>query len=257
MKHLIKLEVKKALNRKFLIYSVILILFPLVVILTMVNGEYAFFRPIEVHSEILGSVIALLFPLLLVPLNASSYADEKKDDFITYIKPRIYLKKYIVAKGIVNFGLTFIVGFLLIFIPFVFLQYIDPLFHFVIYIEGFYQPVSVGTFEFLTEHSYLTYGIVYSLWVGLNGALYASIAFLASIIINNKFIALSIPFVWYFVMNFVTAILGIEMFSPVFTIFPNISAQPIWTIFVPFSVLVLIIIGKIVYIKSKKTIWVD
>src|SRR5699024_11775343 len=59
------------------------------------------------------------------------------------------------------------------------------------------------------------YGVLYSLWVAINGALYTTVAYLLSISIKNRFVALTIPFLWWFIMNFITGILGIEAFSPV------------------------------------------
>ena len=257
MKHLISIEFKKAFSLKFLIVSLILIFLPLIVVLPIINGSYSFFRPIEVHSELISSsAIALLFPILLIPLNAGSYANEKKDNFLLYVKPRTMLSNYVLAKGLVNAMVTFVVAFLMIFIPFMFVQYIDPALNIIKYTTEFYQPTSVGTFEVLAEKSILFYGIGYSLWVAINGALYATIAYLLSICVKNKFVALSIPFLWWVVMNFVTAILGIPRFSPVFTVFPfAITAQPIWTIFIPFTILVLVIIGLIAFIKTKNKVW--
>lgn len=67
MKHLISIELKKALSLKFFIVSMILILGPLIVVTPIINGSYTFFRPIEVHSELINSAaISLLFPILLV-----------------------------------------------------------------------------------------------------------------------------------------------------------------------------------------------
>lgn len=259
LKHLMSIEFKKALSIKFFIVSLILIFLPLIVVLPIINGSYSFFRPIEVHSELISSsAISLLFPILLIPLYAGSYANEKKDNFLLYVKPRTILSNYVLAKGLVNAIVTFAVAFLMIFIPFVFIQYIDPALNIIEYTKEFYQPVSVGTFEFLAEKSILLYGVGYALWVAINGVLYSTIAYLLSISFKNKFVALSIPFLWWFIMNFVTGILRIEIFSPVFTVFPfAIDAQPIWTIFVPFTILVFSIVGMIAFIKTKKKVWDD
>lgn len=259
MKHLISIELKKALSIKFFIVSMVLIFGPLIVVTPIINGSYLFFRPIEVHSQLISSsAITLLFPIFLVVLYANSYANEKKENFLLYVKPRTNISKYVLAKGFVNAIVTFIVAFLMIFIPFVFVQYIDPALSIIQYETTFYEPVSVGTFEFLAERSILLYGVVYSLWVAINGVLYVSVAYLLSICIKNRFVALSVPFLWWFIMNFVTGVLGIEKFSPIFSVFPfSIATQPIWTVFVPFVVSILAIISLYVYIKSKEIVWND
>ncbi|MFB7305265.1 ABC transporter permease [Heyndrickxia sporothermodurans] len=259
MKHLISIELKKALSIKFFIVSMVLIFGPLIVITPIINGSYSFFRPIEVHAQLISSSsISLLFPIFLVALYANSYANEKEENFLLYVKPRTNISKYVLAKGFVNATVTFIVAFLMIFIPFVFVQYIDPALSIIQYETTFYQPVSVGTFEFLAERSVLLYGLVYSLWVAVNGVLYVSVAYLLSICIKNRFVALSVPFLWWFIMNFVTGVLGIESFSPIFSVFPFlIATQPIWTAFIPFAIIILTIVSLCIYIKSKEIVWND
>jgi hypothetical protein len=195
-----------------------------------------FLRPIEVHAQLISSsAITLLFPILLIPLNAGSYANEKKDNFLLYVRPRTMLSNYVVAKGLVNAIVTFTVAFLMIFIPFCIHSIYRSSFKYHPSIQlTFISCLQLGTFGFLAEKSNLLYGIGYSLWVAINGALYTTIAYLLSICFKNKFVALSIPFLWWVIMNFVTAVLGIEMFSPVYTVFPfTITAQPIWTVFIP------------------------
>src|SRR5699024_12229083 len=127
---------------------------------------------LEVYSQLLSSsAIALLFPILLVPLFAGSYANEKKDNFLLYVKPRVKLTDYVLAKGLVNGIFTILVAFLMIFIPFLFIEYFDPVLNIIEYEKDFYEPVSVRTFEFLAVKSALLYGVLYSLWVAINGAL--------------------------------------------------------------------------------------
>lgn len=257
MKHLVAIELKKVLSLKNFIVSIILIFLPLAVVLPIINGAYLFFNPIEVHSQIISSsAISLLFPILLVVLYANSYANEKKDNYLLFVKPRTRLTSYIFAKGFVNAIVTFIVAFLMIFIPFLFVQYLDPMLNIIQYETDFYEPVSVGTFEFLAEKSIFLYGLIYSLWVAINGVIYTTAAYLLTIILKNRFVALSIPFLFWFIMNFVTGVLGNEKFSPIFSVFPfSISAQPLWTVFVPFTVIILAIVALITYIKSKNIIW--
>lgn len=259
LKHLIFSEFKKALSVRFFLFSMVLIFLPLIVVIPIINGSYQFFRPLEVHSQLLSSsAIALLFPILLVPLFSGSYANEKKNNFLLYVKPRVRLTDYLFAKGLVNGIVTLIVVFSMIFIPFMFIKYLDLFFNVIQYEADYYEPVSVGTFEFLAEKSVFLYGVVYSIWVAINGALYVTVAYLFSILIKNRFVALTIPFLWWFIMNFITGILGIESFSPVYSVFPFlITSQPVWVVFVPFITLIVAIIGLLIFIKSKNKVWVE
>ncbi|WP_025784595.1 hypothetical protein [Sporosarcina sp. D27] len=259
MKHLISSEFKKALSLRFFLLSMALIFLPLIVVIPMINGSYQFFRPLEVHSQLFSSsAIALLFPILLVPLFSGSYANEKNDNFLLYVKPRVNLTDYLFAKGLVNGLVTLIVAFLMIFTPFMFIEYLDPFLHVIQYETNYYEPVSVGTFEFLNEKSVFLYGVFYSLWVAINGALYVTVAYLLSILIKNRFVALSVPFLWWFIMNFVAGVLGFESFSPVYSVFPFlITSQPIWVVFIPFITLIAAIVGLLIFIKLKKKVWIE
>lgn len=259
LKQLISSEFKKALSLKFFLLSGALIFLPIIIVIPIINGSYLFFEPLEVHSQLLSSsAIALLFPILLVPLFAGSYANEKKDNFLLYVKPRVKLTDYVLAKGLVNGIVTIIVAFLIIFIPFLFIEYFDPVLNIIQYEKDFYEPVSVGTFEFLAEKSALLYGVLYSLWVAINGALYTTVAYLLSISIKNRFVALTIPFLWWFIMNFITGILGIEAFSPVYSVFPFlITPQPFWVLCIPFLVLIVGIVCLLLLIKSKNKVWTE
>ncbi|MFH7519035.1 hypothetical protein, partial [Pseudomonas syringae group genomosp. 7] len=87
----------------------------------------------------------------------------------------------------------------------------------------------------------LTYGLVYSFWVAINAVLYSVAAYVFTLIIKNNLLALSLPFLWYFIVDFAFAILGFPQYLMSSTVFPfNIEQQPIWTIFVPFTVNVVI-----------------
>ncbi|QVY61088.1 ABC transporter permease [Cytobacillus gottheilii] len=249
MKHLVAVEWKRALTFNRVLLCLAIILIPAAVQFLNVKTGYMFYRAVDVHTEVIGGVVALLFPLFFIILYAGSYASEVKDQFITYIKPRIKLADYLLAKGIVNGVLSFIVAFAMVFISFVFIVYVEPSLGMIVYENG--SDGSVGTFEIFLEYGTLSYGLIYSFWVGINAALYSSAAYVLTLLMKNHFVAISLPFLWYFVMNFVTAILAHPEFSPVSTVFPfNIIQQPLWTIFVPFTIHLMILSILIYYVRN-------
>src|SRR5699024_11685023 len=80
----------------------------------------------------------------------------------------------------------------------------------------------------------------------------------SSDLIKNRFVALTIPFLWWFIMNFITGILGIEAFSPVYSVFPFlITPQPFWVLCIPFLVLIVGIVCLLLLIKSKNKVWTE
>lgn len=250
MRHILAVEWKKALTLKNILLCLAIIFIPTTVQFLYIRTGYTFYRPVEVHTEVIGGIIALLFPILFVVIYSNSYASEIKDNFITYMKPRTKLSDYLLGKGIINALLSFFVAFAMVFVSFLFIAYIEPSLQIIHYENG--SGTSVGTFEIFLSHSSLTYGIVYSFWVAINASLYSSLAYVLTIIISNNLLAISLPFLWYFIMSFVTGVLAHPEFSTISTIFPfNIEQQPIRTIFVPFSFHLIIFFSLIFYVKIR------
>ena len=148
--------------------------------------------------------------------------------------------------------------FTIIFIQFIFIIYIDPYLGVIDYSQGstFLSQQSTSnpvTFYQFLKYGNLTYGLVYSIWVGLNAVIYSTIAFTSLLIARSGFLALSLPFLFYHVFNFITGVLGVGKFSPISTIFPfNIKLQPLWTVSIPFFVLILILVTLIIYVKKQE-----
>lgn len=253
MGQLLKVEWKKIMTLKKMLLVLGVVFIPTSIQFLLVRTGYTFYRPVEVHTEVIGSMIALLFPLFFIILNANSFALERKDNFIEYTKVRTHLHKYLLAKAIVNAGLVFVAAFTMVFLSFLFIAYIEPSLGIINYESSGLDSytTSIGTFEVLLKHGTLTYGIMYSIWVALNAVLYATLAFVLTLLIKNTFLALSLPFLWYFIMNFVAGVLGYPEFSTTSTIFPfNITAQPIWTILVPYLLNLSILIGLVIYLRN-------
>lgn len=253
----IKKELLNALTTKNLIlFAFIIFIVPLIQFLTVYN-TYEFFKPIEVFEESISTIPAMVFPILAVLVYIPSFISEYKNNFLTYTRTRINLNDYLVSKGIVNAILSGIVLFLMVFVTYLFVQFIEPWLGLVNY-----TPISESTFDVenvfssLIENNSFLYATVYAIWIGLNAALYATLAYILVLSLNSIFVAISIPFMGYHLLNFVSGIFQFPQFSPLSTLFPfNITAQPIWTVFVPFTAIILInLIVYKVYI-SKREEW--
>ncbi len=250
-------EMKRAFTiRNLLTWIGIIILLPAVRFYNIKEG-YQFFEPIEVFQEMVSTIIPLLFPAIIIIIYLPLFLQELRNNFVLYSRPRIPLNTYLLSKIIVNAFLTGGIVFLLIFFPFVFAVYLEP--HLGII---FYSPkdansvIPMFTFSQLLEHGNLAYGLIFSLWVSINAVIYSSIALLLMLVLSNPFVALSVPFLFYHIFNFVTGILNVPMFSPISTIFPfNIVQQPLWTVLVPFLFLLIIFIGLFVFTMRKQKEW--
>ncbi|MBM7697356.1 hypothetical protein JOD44_002513 [Salimicrobium jeotgali] len=254
-----KVELKRTLIRKTsLLIAAMVILLPALKFYSIYDS-YIFYKPMEVFHETISTIIPLLFPAIIVVLYLPMFIQEQRNNFIKYTTPRVPLHTYLTSKGITNVLVTGISTFLLIFLPFLFVFYIEPSLDIVTYnqIEQNSRVAVDATFtQIFNNYGDFAYGIVYSLWVSLNTILYCTIAFLLLLVIKNPFVALSLPFVYYHVFNFIAGVLNIPRFSPLSTIFPfNIEQQPIWTALLPFTFLVIILLGTFLYVKKNRKEW--
>lgn len=255
----LSIEFKRALTIDRILIWAIMIITPTFIQFFIIKDGYVYNNSIELYQRLISGFIPMLFPIFMILIYTDSFLNEKKNNYLTYTRTRIWLPTYLISKGIVNSLLAFVVSFLLVFLPFLFVIYIEPNSGFVNYGTQTNNPISKMTFNQFLVYGTFTYGIMYSFWVALNGMVYATLSFLLALSIKNPFVALSIPFVWYQSMNFMTGILGYSTFSPLSTIFPfNLTQQELWTILVPFTVLILVILGLILFLsKSNSSVWVD
>lgn len=250
MQHIIWTELKRSGTRRTLFMALLL---PLIILLqfNQVRAGYVFESWHGVFEESVGTIIAIAFPLLCCVLYLPTVAREIDHQFIRYARTRVSLRDYLIAKGVVNALITFTIFFVTILGWMVFLRYVEPQLHWMTY-EQDIKSLTTFTQVFTTDGIYM---LAYAGWVGLNAVVYATIAYLVLILFGNLFMAISIPFLFYHLLNFATGLLSIARFSPISTIFPfNITAMPLWTIFVPFSVLGLMLLGLLIT-GMKRTEW--
>lgn len=249
--HQIKVEFNRILNGKQIVKWLLLIfVFPTIQFL-LIKDNYVYYRHLDFFLRLNSNFVPLLFPILMTLVYTTEYVGEQKNNFIQYTRLRIPLSTYLLSKLITNAILSFIIAFFIVFIPFVFAMYVEPVLGIVKLSPTEGNPIPYTTFEqFLFLGTFL-YGIIYSLWVGLNGSMYATMALLFLMILEKPFIALSIPFIYYLMTNYIIQVLGLDRFSPASTIFPfSMDQQPLWTVFVPFSILFLILVILGFYLKE-------
>ncbi|BBW97136.1 ABC transporter permease [Geobacillus icigianus] len=255
--HQLMVELKRALTKKNILFWLGLIVLLPTARFYMVKDGYQFYKPIEVFHETVSGIIPLLFPVIAIIIYLPSFLQEQRNKFITYTRTRVPLHTYIISKGLINALLTGLVIFLLIFLPFVFIVYFEQKLGIIHYnSSNEHMRIPAVTFSQFLSYGEFTYGLVYSLWVALNGVVYSTIAFLLLLNVSNPFVALSIPFLFYHLFNFVTGLLNFAVFSPLSTIFPfNIEQQPLWTVFVPFSLLLIILTIVLVFSIRNENEW--
>lgn len=113
---------------------------------------------------------------------------------------------------------------------------------------------SYVTFSELTAISPWLYAFFFSAWLGANAAVYATLALICSMVVPNRLVGYSLPWVVSLVAAFAFAVQGLEAYSPD-TIFPfNVEQLPAWQPFVPFGVsLALAVLGGLaVVVRSDR-----
>lgn len=176
----VKVELKRTLTLKnILLIAAMVILLPALKFYSIYDS-YIFYKPMEVFHETVSTIIPLLFPAIIIVLYLPMFIQEQRNNFIKYTTTRVPLNTYLASKGIVNVLVTGIATFLLIFLPFLFVFYIEPSLDIVTYtqIDQNSRIAADATFtQIFNNYGALAYGIAYSLWVALNAILYCTIAF--------------------------------------------------------------------------------
>lgn len=255
--------VREEVSAAFRSWKVVLVILALLVApsfyVTAISDGYALFGPADFYTLIVSFGLPLVFPLIAVALYALPFSNELSHRYIAYTRTRTPIRRYLRGKALANITLAFSAFFLAAFIPFLWAFVIEPS----VGVIGPWRPTIAGlseaglaaypstvhTFSQLLTIGPWAYGLGYSLWLGLNGALYASIGFLLLLVIPNRFIALSVPFIGYHIANFVFAVATIPQFSPAM-VFPfNLTQFPLWVPFVPFTALSLLTLALAAYVR--------
>ncbi|KOS61642.1 hypothetical protein FJQ98_25180 [Lysinibacillus agricola] len=221
-----------------------------------VRDSYEFKDSLQVFSFMVKNM-PIFFTILATLIYLPLFSAELKNRFLVYTRLRMPIKKLLFIKFSANFLLSFSVFFIYIFSLFSLCFYIFPslgLAH--LQPEAYnLNEITVQedaytrfTFTQLLEYGSLTYGLIYSFWVGINAAIYASIGFLLLLIVPNKFVAMSIPTLIFFVGSYLLD----RPFQLLDAVFPyNYIQQPIWTAVTPFIGLCCLCLCLFLYIRKK------
>lgn len=162
--------------------------------------------------------INFLFPLIAtLPVGWLMYY-ERKDNFLIYTLPRVSKKRYVLSKWIVLAGSAGVTMFIVMFAGVLTALYLKPE---IIPELVLVDPITGELTSQILSHHFLgelfanhplVYGLLLSIWRGLLAALVATFAFVLSLYIENLFIILTGPFIYWILENFILSILGIPQY---------------------------------------------
>lgn len=206
------------------------------------KGAYEFRDPLDLFTYLIGGIVPLTFVILATALYLPSFSQEINERFLFYACARRPAGELLRAKFRFNLALVFVYCFLFIFICFLAAFHIVPALDLVKFHPDATDLKAIQaelygrhTFTQLLQYGTLTYGILYSAWVGLNAAAYSSIGFALLLLIRNRYVALSLPTLIYIVAGFLMTRPALMPYRTFDSIFPfSYLQQPIWTAFIPF-----------------------
>lgn len=216
--------------------------------------------PLAVYALAMRSnPMVLTFGLLAAVPYVISFGGQISHRYLLYTRTRQAIRRTIVVRLLACVLVTFTVFFVVGAIPFLGAHL--PGIAYSPEASGLTTPTQVAqaqanyvTFSELTAISPWVYALFFSAWLGANAAVYATLALVCSMVLPNRLLGYSLPWVVSLVAAFAFAVQGLEAYSPD-TIFPfNVEQLPAWQPFVPFGVsLALAILGGLaVVVRSDR-----
>lgn len=220
-----------------------LIAFPVYWVLSR-DALYAY--PLSAFGTAMSSPVSLALPLIAVAVYLLSFSREIEARFVVYTRTRCSIVRYLTEKASANAIAVFLVFFVYAAISFIVVVWVAPA-------AGWLQfdPAGYGThyaapdefvrFSELWAVSPAVYGLVYAIWCGVNGSIWASLGLLALLLVPNRFVALSLPFGACIALTAVLSLLGLDVFSPYpLWILFGYTQSAAWTALVPIGILTII-----------------
>lgn len=134
---------------------------------------------------------------------------ERKGGFLRQVVSRISLNKYLTYRYLGGLMLVNLLFFLLSLGSALIAENVIPLTH----PSPYSSNLQIELFGDLLVNAPITYALFLSLWRILHISLYFSLGFVLSLFCKNSFIALTGPFIYSIIENYIMSILGIPQYS--------------------------------------------
>ncbi len=221
-----------------------------------VTKDAIFAYPLSAFGTSMSSPLSVVLPLIAVGIYLFRLGRELQERFIVSVRARIDVRRYLTVKAEATAATAFLFFFAYAAVSFIAMVYVLPP-------TGLlrFDPAGTVTAEHFARFSELwsvspaLYGLVYALWCGLNGAVWALIGFVALLSVPNRLIALAVPVVGVLVLTVALTLFGLDIFAPypLWILFGYVQA-PAWTALAPMALLVAgAVIGSVVVIRRSAT----
>lgn len=166
------------------------------------------YYPIEmwIHSQ---DFLTVIYPLFCTIPFCWEILSERKNNFLTSVVSRVSLRKYLVYRYIGGLLAVSIVIFLFSFSGAVFAEYIVTPMHPSIHPS----KIGLNLWGGVLVNTPLQYALLLSLWRIFLADLYFTFGFILALFCKNTFIALTGPFIYSILENYIMSILGGPSYS--------------------------------------------
>lgn len=209
----------------------------------VLSRDALFAYPLSAFGTAMSSPISLALPLIAVSIYLLRFSRELQDRFIVYTRTRESIIRYLTQRATANAITVFAVFFLYAAVGFIFTVWVAPAAGWLQFdLEGYGANYAApDEFVRLSETWNLSpavFGLIYAAWCGLNAVIWASAGLAAMLVLPNRFVSLSLPFVACIVLTAGLSLLGLDIFSPypLWILFGYTQAAA-WTALVPLGVL--------------------
>lgn len=185
----------------------------LLCILILVIAEYMgvqttlFEYNIEIFEDA-SQVLDVLFPLFVTLPFTWRFYYERKDGFIKYVSVRTDKRKYIIDKILSGAIVVFIMVFIIYYSGIIAAQFFNLPNDFE-KSNGLYDYI-LGSFQ---AEKPLVFGLIWCSWKGFISIFFYIFGALLALLIDNVFVIMLVPFIYFNLENYITAILNLELYS--------------------------------------------
>lgn len=215
-------------------------------------GPFDFYAYLIQHD----SALPLIFPLVAVLPYALGFSSKLSHRYLTYTRTRASIRRTLIRhlgrNAMITFGVFLVVGL----IPTLFVIWGQP--HFEPDAYGFETPEAIraALLHWKTFSQLLIYGewapvLAYSSWLALNAALYSTLAMCTLLMVPNRILGLSLPWVGYLLISFLSAVLWLETYSIALAFPFNLTQIPLINLCYPLSGLAILTATLVTVVLAK------
>lgn len=221
-------ELKRYLRWPWVLLALVVICIPLYFGVTQARTS-VLRDELDLFAAMITNPVVLVFPVIITILTARGLASELKSRYLAYTRTRMDVRERLVVKLLAASAVAFGLLFTYCLLAFVAAFYLLPAMELTAF-----DPVLYGlSAETVVEDSYgratytsflvlgpITYGVLYSAWVGLSAAVFAALGLAALLLVRNRILAFAVPWLVYIGQTIVFALLDLPNLGLLYSIFP-------------------------------------